>query len=181
MADDASLSPGPLTAPSELSGSARLCLACGLCCSGVLSPAAPLLQPGDLTVATRARLRVIPEEGVFALPCPRLNGTRCETYIDRPAVCGTFRCALLARFEDQGGPIEPHLAAITRTKELLAFAESKGMSFAPGAERKMQASGADAYEMMSAVHELMQRLHTDFVGAEPLPDPLKFPAGATEG
>lgn len=166
---------------TELSPSAKLCLACGLCCTGILSPSAPLLKPGDLTVASRNRLRVIPEEGAFALPCPRLNGTKCETYKDRPTICGTFRCALLAKLQDEGGPVEPHLAEVARTKELLGFLESRGMNLHSGADRKIEASGPDAFEMMAVVSELMDKIHTHFVGAETYPDALVFPKGATEG
>jgi Fe-S-cluster containining protein len=165
---------------TELSPGAKLCLACGLCCTGVLGPHAPLLEPDDLAIAKRNRLRVIPEEGVFELPCPRLDGTKCEVYLDRPHICGSFRCTLLARLQDEGGPIEPFIDAVTRTKELLAYLESKGMSLHAGQDRKIEASGDDAYEMMSVVAELMQRLQTDFVNTSPYREPIKYPKDGSD-
>ncbi len=160
----------------ELSDAAKICLACGLCCTGVLGPHAPLLEPGDLEIAKRNRLRVIPEQGVIELPCPRLDGTKCEVYQDRPHICGSFECSLLVRHRTEGGPVEEKIAAVTRTKQLLAFLESKGMNLHAGADRKIEMSGDDGFELMAVVSELMHRLNTDFVNETPYREPLRYPS-----
>jgi hypothetical protein len=157
--------------PAALSDAAKLCLSCGLCCDGTLSRDAPLVEPGDLAIATRQRLRVLPDAGVFELKCSRLDGARCEVFPDRPSICGSFECALLARHRTEGGPLEEKLEAIRRTKELLAMLREKGMDPTSGV-RTISSDAADGFEIFGAINELMQRLHTDFVSAKPAPKPL---------
>jgi len=76
----------------------QLCLACGLCCNGVLFKDVEL-QPSDepeklaglgLSLEkTRTKTR-------FAQPCAALcAGNRCRIYAERPARCREFECALL--------------------------------------------------------------------------------------
>ncbi len=35
------------------------------------------------------------DEAAFALPCPRLEGSTCQIYADRPETCKAFRCKTL--------------------------------------------------------------------------------------
>ncbi len=85
-----------------------LCLACGLCCNGVIF-ADVRLQPGDN--AERLRSLGLPLETValrqggaagrpsralrFCQPCAALEGCRCRLYGERPRHCREFECVLL--------------------------------------------------------------------------------------
>ncbi len=89
-----------------------LCLACGLCCNGVLF-ADVNLQLGDNPAALRALGLPIgdPCDGVsghapprrsrgtkalsFLQPCPALEDCRCRIYAQRPRYCRQFECLLL--------------------------------------------------------------------------------------
>lgn len=101
------------TAPAP-SGS-DLCLPCGLCCSGLLHSHA-ILAAGELDQARRLGLHPVAQEGgySFPLPCPLYldNGSGCPTYRDRPAVCHSHQCELLAQ----------HLAGTMRLAEGVALA-----------------------------------------------------------
>ncbi len=81
-------------APSD-NGSV-LCTRCGLCCMGVVHYTAAL-DPDEIPRATGQGLSV--ETGqhrpFFALPCPRLEGTICGIYAERPNACRRYRCQLL--------------------------------------------------------------------------------------
>ncbi len=78
----------------------KLCLACGLCCNGVIF-ADVKLQAGD----DAGRLRSVglpvslPQSAHraprFTQPCAALDGCRCRVYADRPKYCREFECVLL--------------------------------------------------------------------------------------
>ena len=87
----------------------QLCLACGLCCNGVLFKDVEL-QPGDdvkrlgslglpIRIARKVK-RTSPSkperhDSKFAQPCAALcDGNRCRIYAERPARCRQFECAL---------------------------------------------------------------------------------------
>src|SRR5262245_12458302 len=97
--------------PSTALVAKRLCLACGLCCNGVLFKDVKL-QPGDDAVKLRtlglplrsgrgaenhissspARLGKLK----FTQPCAALCADNlCHIYADRPVRCRQFECALL--------------------------------------------------------------------------------------
>jgi uncharacterized protein len=84
-----------------------LCLACGLCCNGVLfvdvrlqpeDDAARLaalgfpIKPGAASCAGRAGAN----GPRFAQPCTAHDGCRCRAYEARPAYCRQFECLLLS-------------------------------------------------------------------------------------
>ena len=99
-----------------------LCLACGLCCNGVLHPYAHVaaaerdfVQSLGLTVAPFG------SELGFTLPCSLFQGGRCSTYAQaRPRTCIGYRCKLLKQY--LAGPVSLDQAGliIRRTRELLA-------------------------------------------------------------
>lgn len=92
----------------------ELCLACGLCCNGVLF-ADVRLQAGE--EAARLASRGLPLSGGaspqadgqtprrvlepgprslrLAQPCPALAGGRCRIYAERPRYCREFECLAL--------------------------------------------------------------------------------------
>jgi uncharacterized protein len=76
-----------------------ICLACGLCCNGVIF-ANVGLQPGD----NAERLRSLglpvaapraPHPPYASQPCAALERCRCGIYSDRPEYCRRFQCVLL--------------------------------------------------------------------------------------
>jgi len=88
----------------------QLCLACGLCCNGVLFKDVEL-QPGDdaeqlksLGLPIREARKVQRKPGnpkpetrnsKFPQPCAALcEGNRCRIYSERPSRCREFECAL---------------------------------------------------------------------------------------
>lgn len=77
-----------------------LCTSCGLCCTGALHQAA-VLDEDEVAPARTIGLPVLNRAKLsFSLPCPKLEGTCCTIYEDRPRVCKRYRCNLLERLED---------------------------------------------------------------------------------
>jgi uncharacterized protein len=79
----------------------QLCLACGLCCNGVIFTAGQL-QPGDDAERLRAaglRLKTNTQNlpAKFHQPCGAFAECRCTVYAARPDYCRKFECALLKR------------------------------------------------------------------------------------
>jgi hypothetical protein len=87
VADDAKAA---LDLPSSL------CLACGLCCNGVLFKDVEL-QPDDVSsVLLGHGLQLTRRAGIqrLAQPCQALEGCSCRIYPERPARCRQFECLL---------------------------------------------------------------------------------------
>jgi Fe-S-cluster containining protein len=55
----------------------------------------------------------------FEQPCGALEDRSCAIYEARPSACRTFVCKLHEMHRVEGGPLEPKLAIIKRTRELL--------------------------------------------------------------
>ena len=79
---------------------AQLCLACGLCCNGVIF-ADVKLQSGDDPARLQALGLPLIETGStpraqtrFPQPCTALDGCRCRIYPERPNYCRKFECML---------------------------------------------------------------------------------------
>ena len=87
-------------APSNAVGS-ELCLACGLCCNGVLFRDVEL-RSGDNEAVLRsigAAVRRLKTKASVPQPCAALcQDNRCQIYAERPQRCREFECALLKRF-----------------------------------------------------------------------------------
>lgn len=144
----------------------KICLACGLCCNGSLFTNGKL-RPEEVEPARKNRLVVIDEgdEGpLFEQPCARFDADAkaCTIYEERPHTCRGFECRLLARFRAEGGQLESVLLEVRRAQELFARLKELGMDLTPGKPRSISASGADAFEVMGLVTELMERLERDF-------------------
>lgn len=88
-----------------------LCLACGLCCNGVLFKDVELREGDD---AAKLESLGLPLERLkkkvrFPQPCSALCAdNRCRIYGDRPVRCRQFECALLR--EMNAGRIEMNAA-----------------------------------------------------------------------
>ncbi|MCP4397032.1 MAG: hypothetical protein GY801_06995 [bacterium] len=77
----------------------QLCLACGLCCRGILH-AWVVLKPDEIKLAGRQGLLVNrkDDKDVFFQPCVCYVEHRCRAYDrERPSVCIGYRCKLLQR------------------------------------------------------------------------------------
>lgn len=87
----------PVSSPAVGS---ELCLACGLCCNGVLFRDVQL-RPGDNETALRsigAPVRQLKTRTCVPQPCAALcHDNRCRVYPERPQRCREFECALLRR------------------------------------------------------------------------------------
>jgi Fe-S-cluster containining protein len=148
-----------------------LCQSCGLCCDGSLFGRVTL-QPEEVVVAKKSRLRVISTGKGFEQPCSALVRTTpgagehvaCSIYDERPLACRRFVCRLHDRFRREGGPIEPRLAAVFRVRQLLAMLEASGLEPAD-----FEAYGVDhqpgGESLQAAYVELMRRLEEDFARA----------------
>jgi hypothetical protein len=94
------------------SPSETLCLACGLCCNGVIFADVKLQASDDvarlrglglsLRAAGRREIRATGPNPATAVtqfklrqPCPAHDGCRCCIYHQRPLHCRTFECLLL--------------------------------------------------------------------------------------
>jgi Fe-S-cluster containining protein len=74
-----------------------LCVACGMCCHGVLHDHA-IAQPDELDKLARLGIPLYEKPvsyDAFQLPCPCHREGLCSVYADRPAVCGSYKCTLL--------------------------------------------------------------------------------------
>ena len=89
----------PAARPTTTEGS-DLCLACGLCCNGVLFRDVEL-RAGDDEGALRAigaAVRQLKTKTSVPQPCAALcQDNRCRVYAERPQRCREFECVLLQR------------------------------------------------------------------------------------
>lgn len=112
MPDDASI---------QISDDVKLCISCGLCCTGVLFAYAPLESDNDdVEIATKFDLGVQPlpkSDGrqAFRLPCVCWD-EKCTIYPDRPKICGSYRCHLLKKLDRGEVELEQALEKVRRTK-----------------------------------------------------------------
>lgn len=104
----------------------RLCLACGLCCQGILHDFVALDPDGE-QAARRHGLEVVDENGrpAFRLPCPHHQCGRCSVYDDRPRTCSTYRCKLLRRYMTGETPFEDCLLRIDQVRALLSSIQER--------------------------------------------------------
>jgi hypothetical protein len=151
-----------MSTPPDLSA---ICQRCGLCCDGTLFPAARL-EEEEVEPMRKRGLAILREGGGvgFELPCPQLEraSCSCSIYVDRPRTCRRFECSLLSRARTGALPVQAAVETVARTREIIATLQAKGMDMSPGAPRTISGSGEEAYELMSLVAELMDRLQGDF-------------------
>ena len=104
--------------PADVSLGSSLCTECGLCCTGALHNFA-VLEPEETDIARGMgfTLRTVGKPG-FALPCPKLNGTYCSIYGERPKVCKRYRCALLNGLEDGSIGFDDAATAVAGARRL---------------------------------------------------------------
>ena len=110
------------TSASEVkSDGSRLCLACGLCCEGVLHAHA-VVKPDEIKHVRALGLTVeaLRDGLIFPLPCPLHQDRRCSIYTTtRPHVCGAYQCDLLKKFLAGTLSLEQGTQIVQRARELL--------------------------------------------------------------
>lgn len=97
-----------------------LCTQCGLCCMGVIHQAATL-DVDEISAAQELGLPVLDRaDPGFALPCPRLAGTVCTIYDQRPRVCGRYKCQLLQDLESGDKSFDEAVSLVASARAQLA-------------------------------------------------------------
>ncbi|HSD83085.1 MAG TPA: YkgJ family cysteine cluster protein [Anaerolineae bacterium] len=98
----------------------QLCLACGLCCVGVVHTRVPLAAD-ELSLAHKLEMQVAEfEEGPgFQLPCPQYRADRCAAYQQRPQACINYQCELLQRCCEGAVTVEDALSLVAQAKRML--------------------------------------------------------------
>jgi Fe-S-cluster containining protein len=94
---------------SDLSG--KLCLACGLCCNGVIFADVQLQRGDDIARLKSVGLLKAKNAKKFAQPCSMHDGCRCSIYKDRPRYCREFECLLLKNAQE-GRVSEPEATRV---------------------------------------------------------------------
>jgi Fe-S-cluster containining protein len=121
---------------SKPDGSA-LCASCGFCCDGTLFDQARA-EADELGRLAAAGMEVYHDRGKdrFRQPCPAFDGTCCSIYASRFAICRSFRCALLRRFEAGEADLDQALATVAAAKALLARIEARSPGSRPRRARR---------------------------------------------
>jgi uncharacterized protein len=101
--------------------SSQFCLACGLCCNGVLH-AYTAVHPNEVELVRTLGLAIVPRRGAlgFQQPCQLYQRQRCSNYLCRPSSCKDYRCALLQKYLAGELSAEKAEQIIQRSKELFA-------------------------------------------------------------
>lgn len=99
----------------------RLCLACGLCCQGLLHDWAQI-EEGETADAQRLglRTRVEQDKAFFSLPCPSHRDGRCTIYQERLSPCREYRCKLLRGYLAGDVTLRAGLRRVEQVKQLIA-------------------------------------------------------------
>ena len=143
-------SPSPLVGDAPDSAQAsHLCTQCGLCCMGAIHARA-VLSEEEVEPARAIGLPVIEnsEDPVFALPCPKLSGTTCTIFGERPSVCSRYRCQVLTDYQDGRLTANEALQIVAQAKAHLAAmldAMPSGMSIQQS--RSLAGSAVEAEEL----------------------------------
>lgn len=117
--------PNPvITAEPELSqhplrDGSPLCLECGLCCHGVLHHYAAL-EEEEVETAIALGLGVEREKDYlgFALPCPKIDVTRCTIYELRPSTCSGYQCGLLRKYRRGDISLDEAVPLVSKARQL---------------------------------------------------------------
>ena len=115
-------SPSPLVGDTpDCAQASHLCTQCGLCCMGAIHGRA-VLSEEEVEPARAIGLPVIEDsdDRVFALPCPKLSGTICTIFGQRPSVCSRYRCQVLTDYQEGRLTANEALQKVEQAKEYLA-------------------------------------------------------------
>jgi uncharacterized protein len=123
----------------------RLCLACGLCCQGLLHHWASL-RNDEVEAAQRLGLHTDVQKGEaqFSLPCPCHRDGRCTVYAERLSPCREYRCKLLRGHLAGRIPWAAALRRVEQAKRLITAIRVRLGIPEPGAGIWQQLRAADA-------------------------------------
>ncbi|WP_310468226.1 YkgJ family cysteine cluster protein [Sphingomonas sp.] len=97
-----------------------LCLDCALCCHGVLHDRADLeAEEVDQMRALGIEIERTGDDASFILPCPKVAGTVCTIYDQRPSCCSGYRCGLLDNYTSGRITRDTALSYVAEAKRLL--------------------------------------------------------------
>lgn len=116
----------------DVAQASSLCTQCGLCCMGAIHVRA-VLDEDEVQAASAIGLPTYRhgDRAVFALPCPKLVGTACSIFGQRPRVCSRYQCQLLQDFRAGEVPFEAATKKVTIASDLLRSVRNfmpRGMS-----------------------------------------------------
>jgi hypothetical protein len=115
-----------MTRADYTAAASRLCLACGMCCNGVLFHIVRL-QPADSVKHLEAqglKVKRKKREPYFNQPCPFLHSCTCGIYEMRPIRCRAFECRQLKRLENDETTEADAMLAIEEVKRRVANVEA---------------------------------------------------------
>lgn len=104
-----------MTDIAPLDDGSELCVACGICCDGILFSSVTVTDPSEAERARALRIpvHVVDERHFFDQPCSALGDKGCSIYTERPLLCHAYRCLLLKQVDAGTMP----LADAVRTVE----------------------------------------------------------------
>jgi Fe-S-cluster containining protein len=99
----------------------QLCLACGLCCQGLLHDWARI-ETQEIAAAQKLGMHteMHPDGAAFSLPCPCHRDGRCAVYEERPSPCREYRCKLLRGYQAGQVSWNEALHRVQRARQLMA-------------------------------------------------------------
>lgn len=98
-----------------------LCLACGLCCEGILYTHA-VVKPDEIEHVRALGLTVETFGDTLGCrqPCPLYREQRCSAYPNCLSICKVYQCVMLKNYLAGGITCEEGLQTVQRARELLA-------------------------------------------------------------
>ncbi|MBB5036855.1 YkgJ family cysteine cluster protein [Prosthecobacter dejongeii] len=106
--------------PDVTAAASRLCLACGMCCNGVLFHIVRLQQVDSVKRLESLGLKINrkKKEPYFNQPCRFLEDCTCQIYNDRPSRCRLFECQQIKKLSSEE-------TSENQALEIIALAKSK--------------------------------------------------------
>lgn len=107
--------------PSQmLTDGTKLCLECGLCCTGIFHERALIYTKIDKEYAEGFNADIILHDGkeCFKLPCPIYEG-KCPIYPYNPSVCQKYECNLLKKVNDHHIDLEKAITVVNEMKQII--------------------------------------------------------------
>lgn len=103
-----------------VSGTA-LCLACGLCCTGVLHGRTIVAaEEEDRIVNLGFQVERMGDQLFFAQPCSKFAQNCCSVYALRPVSCQSYQCSLLMRLLAGDLSLEEGLKIVRQAQAMLS-------------------------------------------------------------
>lgn len=96
----------------------ELCVACGICCDGILFASVTITDPSEAehVRAHRIPVHVVDERHSFDQPCPALGDSGCSIYTERPLLCQAYRCLLLKQVDAGTLPLADALRTVEEAR-----------------------------------------------------------------